>query len=212
MKHCSHSWGNLSLLTLNLAFGYSVRLLLCTLRPGGVQWHSRHRTKPRKSHHSLPSNSMSFQATSPHFKVVIWMAERVHYRSLWILSGLCKHIWHVSAVELQFTKANYWTYGAAPAAIFGRNHDSSSYASCRRFRKTVRIGMDKDEGKRQINLLGLASSIIYRCFGVIKSLSTSRKKICCSARTVSLRTSGWQKHCARDSCVHPTANSTGCTW
>lgn len=32
------------------------------------------------------------------------MAERVHYRSLWILSGLCKNIWHVSTVELQFSK------------------------------------------------------------------------------------------------------------
>lgn len=139
VKHCSHSWGNLSGLTLNLALGYPVRLLLCTLRLGGVQRHSGHRTKPRKSHHSLPSNSMSFQATSPHFEVVIWMAETVHYRSLWILSGLCKHIWHVSAVELQFSKANHWTYGAAPAAIFGRNHDSNSYAPCRCFRKTVRM-------------------------------------------------------------------------
>lgn len=54
-------------------------------------------------------------------------------------------------------------------------------------------------------LLGSASSIKYWCFGFTKSLSTSRKKICCYARTVSLRSSEWQKHCARDSCVHPRA-------
>lgn len=58
-------------------------------------------------------------------------------------------------------------------------------------------GMDKDEDKSAAlgeTLLGLASSIKYWCFGFIKSLSTSRKKICCCAGTVSLRTSGWQEH------------------
>lgn len=117
------------------------------------------------------------------------MAETVHYRSLWILSGLCKRIWHVSAVELQFSKA---AFSLTELPLLPLQQKPIQWELCllqmlqednEEEAWTRMMIRDKSVALRGTSF-GSASSLKQWYFGFIKSLSTSRKNICCWAEIV----------------------------
>lgn len=136
-KCCSHSWGNLSGLALNLALGYSSMRLLLTVRLVGVQQHSGHRTKLRKSHHSLPTPCL-FRPPNPIFQLLFgWLKQYTTDHCEY--SVACVNAFDMSPCPSSCSLASQpFILSSYPCCHPSRSHDSSSYGSWRCFRKTVR--------------------------------------------------------------------------